>query len=131
MLDLTRLKLYCKDEYTKIENYDKALADNFEGWVIHHRLELTLDGDFAHSRDELLRMRMYYHRPYFELILLTRTEHARLHNKGKTFTSEHRCKLSDALKGRARSTEIRKKISEAKKAYWARRRLTESEDAVR
>ena len=31
-------KRYCKD-YENIENYDKALADNFKGWHCHHRLE--------------------------------------------------------------------------------------------
>ena len=29
---------YCKN-YENIENYDKALKDNFKGWEIHHRLE--------------------------------------------------------------------------------------------
>ena len=38
-----RLLEYCK-EYQKIENYELAKADNFKGWEIHHRLEITLDG---------------------------------------------------------------------------------------
>lgn len=29
---------YCED-YQDIENYDKALKDNFVGWECHHRLE--------------------------------------------------------------------------------------------
>lgn len=29
----------------KVENYEKAKADNFKGWDIHHRLEThTFDG---------------------------------------------------------------------------------------
>ena len=64
-----------------IENYDKALADEFKGWMLHHRLECTLDGEFAHSADELKRMGMYYNRPYYELIYLTHSEHSKLHYK--------------------------------------------------
>ena len=31
---------YCKDDLSKIENYELAKADNFKDWHIHHRLEL-------------------------------------------------------------------------------------------
>lgn len=73
---------YCKQgEFERIENYELAKADNFKGWDIHHRLELTLDGEYAHSKEDLIRLDMYYNRPYFELIFLTRTEHNKLHAK--------------------------------------------------
>lgn len=71
---------YCRiGEEVKIENYELAKADNFKGWDIHHRLELTLDGDFAHSKEDLIRLGMYYNRPYFELIFLRHNEHSKLH----------------------------------------------------
>ena len=36
---------YCSECETLIENYDKAKADNFKGWELHHRLETrTSDG---------------------------------------------------------------------------------------
>lgn len=57
---------YCKDDISKIENYDKAMADTAQTWALHHRLELTLDGEFAHTAEELKRLDMYYNRPYFE-----------------------------------------------------------------
>jgi len=73
---------YCRrGEESKIENYDLAKADNFEWWDIHHRLELTINGEYAHSKDELIRMDMYYDRPYYELIFLRHDEHAKLHSK--------------------------------------------------
>ena len=38
-------KRYCKD-YEKIENYQKALKDDFINWCCHHRLEThSLDGE--------------------------------------------------------------------------------------
>ena len=81
---------------------------------------------------------MYYNRPYYELIFLTKAEHNRLHKKDKclpddtkqrisnklkgikrgTMSEEHRRKLSESLKGKKRkpfSEESRRKMSEAAK----------------
>lgn len=74
-------KLYCKDDYTKIENYELAVNDKVNTWEIHHKLELTINGEYAHSKLELIRLNMYYNRPYYELIYLTTSEHAKLHGK--------------------------------------------------
>lgn len=100
------IRKFCKDDYTKIENYELAKADNFKDWCIHHRLELTLDNEYAKSREDLIRMGMYYNRPYFELIFLKRSEHQILHNKNRKvggwklqFTEEHRNKISESMKG--------------------------------
>ena len=118
-------KRFCK-EPENIENYEKALADNFKGWVCHHRKGIDI------PREKLLALGMYYNRPASELIFLTKSEHEILHNKGKQFSEEHKNKLSEAhkgkqfseehknkisetLKGKKRSKETRKKISEAKK----------------
>jgi hypothetical protein len=101
-----RLNTYCKDDITKIEKYDKALADNFKGWEIHHKLELTLAGEHACTKDDLIRMNMYYNRPYFELIFLTRSEHRQLHNN----TNYYKKQMSKAKKGHAVSSITRNKI---------------------
>lgn len=75
-------KSYVKDGRIElIENYELAKAENFIGWDIHHRLELTLDGEYAHSKEELIRLDMYYNRPYFELIWLPSSIHQTLHMK--------------------------------------------------
>ena len=58
MISERQAKRFCKDELFKIENYDKAIADTTHTWDLHHRLELTLDGEFAHSREELKRLGM-------------------------------------------------------------------------
>jgi hypothetical protein len=80
------LAMYCKD-YTKIENYEKAVEDKFVGWQLHHRLEThTSDGERRTvdiEFEELKALDMYYNRPPEELILMKTTEHRRLHLCGK------------------------------------------------
>ena len=75
MINTYRTKRYCKDDISKIENYEQAINDKENKWVCHHRLELTLDCEEALSRSELKRMNMYYHRPYFELIFMKDIDH--------------------------------------------------------
>ena len=123
-MELKYYKRYCKD-YENIENYDKALADNFKGWHCHHRLEThTSDGERREvdiSMEELKSSGMYYHRPSEELIFLTTREHNAFNkgrpgpNKGKKFSEEVRRKMAEAKKGKKLSEEHRKKLSEAHK----------------
>lgn len=101
-----RLESYCS-EYWKIENYELAKADNFKGWECHHRLELTINGEFAHTIEELIRLNMYYNRPHYELIFLTISEHRQLHHK----TDYYRNQMSKAKKGHTVSNEARIKMS--------------------
>ena len=138
MIDERRVRKYCRDELSKIENYDKAIADTTTTWHLHHRLELTLDGEFALTVSQLKMHDMYYNRPYYELIFLTPAEHIQLHSmnrseearrkisevkKGKHHTDEARQKMSEAAKHRSPiSDETRKKMSEAAKLRESRKR---------
>ena len=70
-----------KGDLPLIENYSLALADGFIGWDIHHRLEFTINGEVAVNRDTLIRLDMYFNRPYFELIFLKHSDHTRIHMK--------------------------------------------------
>lgn len=110
-------KFYCKD-YTNIENYEMAAADNFKGWHCHHRLEThNSDGERRPvdiTQKELIALDMYYNRPAEELIFLTVKEHNAF-KKGKRHTEEARRKLSEANKGKHFSEETRRRMSEAKK----------------
>ena len=109
---------YCRDDISKIENYDKAIADTTQTWHLHHRLELTLDGEFALTSEQLKMHDMYYHRPYYELIFLTKSEHMRLHMKDKCLHEDTKQRISDKLKGIKRgpmSEEHRRKLSESNK----------------
>ena len=139
-------KKYCSDDISKIENYEQAIADTTQTWVIHHQLELTLDGEPALTSKQLKMHDMYYHRPYYELIFLTDAEHRKLHMHmseetrkkmseakkgekhpfyGKHHTEENRRKISESLKGNGPwkgkhlSEETRRKMSEAKKRRCA------------
>ena len=113
MIDERRVRKYCRDDISKIENYEEAISDKNHTWHLHHRLELTLDGEFALTPEQLKMHDMYYNRPYYELIFLTPAEHARLHSMN--MSDETRRKISESLKGKQHSEERRKKISESLK----------------
>ena len=68
---------FCKDDISKIENYEEAINDNTQTWDCHHRTEIWWNC----TSQELIDNDCYYHRPAKELIFITHAEHARLHNK--------------------------------------------------
>lgn len=72
-------------------------------------------------------MDMYYNRPYFELIFLTKYEHQRIHAQNRS--DETRRKMSESRKGRlpwnknkTLSEEHRRKLREA----WARHKAAKN-----
>lgn len=84
MINRGAIYSYCKDDVTKIENFAEAVADRTSTWHCHHRLELTLNGEHARTKQELIRMGMYYNRPHYELILLRPDAHSKLHHSEGT-----------------------------------------------
>lgn len=143
---MSKYKRYCKN-IENVENYEKALADNFVGWCLHHRLQTwTSDGErrlVNISADELKSLGMYYNRPAEELLFMRVEDHISLHQKGKqgefkgrhhsvktkkrlskarrgmTFSKEWCDKLSEAHKGIQRSAVARDKTSKALKGrHW-------------
>ena len=119
-------KHYCKD-YENIENYQKAKADDFKNWEVHHRLEThNSDGErrlVDISKKELKALGMYYNRPAEELIFLTAKEHKSLHNKGE----------SNPNFGKHHSEESRKKMSESHKGKtsWNKGKHCSSEQKIK
>ena len=140
MINFRQTKKYCKEDISKIKNYDKAIADTTQTWVCHHRTEIWWNC----TAQDLIDNECYYHRKACELIFLTQAEHIRLHNQGKHHSDETRRKMSESLKGeknpfygKHHSEETRRKMSEAKKGKntWnkgmtasiaTRRKLSES-----
>ena len=108
MINFNNAKFFCKEDISKIENYDKAIADTTQVWHLHHRTEIWWNC----SKKELIENDCYYHRKACELIFLTPEEHIRLHNKRKALSDERCRKISESLKGHIVNVVTRKKISE-------------------
>ena len=121
MINFRNAKIFCKDDISLIENYDKAIADKEQIWDCHHRKGTIV------SRKELIKKNEYYNRPASELIFLTEYEHKSLHHKGnknwlgRHHSEETRRKMSEAqqgnknMLGKHHSEETRRKMSEAQK----------------
>ena len=135
MIDTYRAKRFCKEDISKIENYDKAISDDTQTWHCHHRTEIWWNC----SKKDLIANECYYNRKACELIFLTPAEHKSLHSKGKIVSEETKQKMSKAQKGKPRSKvsikkrsetvkgrhlseETRRKISEAMKKYNAKKK---------
>ena len=103
MINEKAVSKYCRDDLSKIENYEKAIADTTQTWVCHHRLELTLDGEPALTRKQLKMHDMYYHRPYYELIFLTDAEHRKLHMH---MSEETKRKMSESMKDKNKGKHL-------------------------
>lgn len=106
MIAENKVKKYCCEDFSLIENYDNAVKDTTQTWHCHHRLETEL----GLSQKDLIKRNLFVNRPASELIFLTETEHKRLHTSqrvgdknpmyGKSLTDEHKQKLSKSLKGK-------------------------------
>lgn len=108
-------KQYCRDDISKIENYREAVNSEVM-YDCHHRLELTIENEFAHTKDELIRFGMYYNRPYFELIFLPSQEHISLHSRSmpEGFRKKQGEKVTgegNGMFGKKHSQESREKMS--------------------
>lgn len=102
----------CKDNISLIENYEKAKADDFKGWVIHHRLEthkrnrktgmidIPRDSKEYISVGALKSFGLYFHRPANELIWMKFTDHNKLHHTGKYVSQRTRDLQGKLAKGR-------------------------------
>ena len=115
MINERQARKFCKEDLSKIKNYDKAIADMTQTWHCHHMTETWWNC----SKKDLIENECYYNRKACELIFLTPTEHMRLHNKGKNLSDETRKKISESLKGSQLTEEHRKNISEAQKGRSA------------
>ena len=125
MINVKKVQKYCKEDISKIENYEQAVNDTTQVWDLHHRTEIWWNC----SKKDLIDNECYYNRKACELIFLTHAEHTRIHNSGelnsmygKTHTEEARKKISESHKGKpawnkgkTMSEEFSRKMSEVKK----------------
>lgn len=118
MINERQAKKFCKEDISKIENYDKAMSDTTQTWHCHHRDEIRFlpSGMIAlRSTQELIENGRYYNCPANELIFLTKGEHMCIHQKNRSYSEETCKKLSEAHKGKKLSKDHRRKISESMK----------------
>ena len=111
MINEKQARKFCKEDLSKIKNYDLAIADTTQTWDLHHMTETWWNC----SAKELIENECYYHRKACELIFLTHAEHVRVHWKGKHHAEETKKKMSEAHIGKTHSEETRRKMSEARK----------------
>lgn len=112
MIKEKNVKMYCCDDISLIENYNEAINDKEQTWHCHHLNEDKF------SRNELIKLNMYYNRPANELIFLTLYEHNKLHKKfnnnflGKCHSDDTKRRISESHKGKCLSEEHKRKIKE-------------------
>ena len=111
-----RMKDYCSEPLSHIENYQEAMNDPTQTWVLHHRNEI--DNGVFRTPSELMADGMYWNRPASELIFLTRAMHNHIHlqnptsrakfhgnNAGKRLpphSSERKAKIRNALRDKCK-----------------------------
>ena len=120
MINVKEVQKYCKEDISKIKNYEAAMNDTTQVWHCHHMTETWWNC----SEKDLIENECYYNRKACELIFLTPAEHCRLHNKVRIFSEETRKKMSEAKKGehnpfygKTHNDKSRKKMTEAKKGH--------------
>lgn len=143
--DYKKLSRYCKDGIEKVENYDKAVSDTNNLWVLHHRDEIRIlpSGMVAiRTSNDLMDIGRYWHCPANELIFMLEKEHMAMHAHYQRVSPESRQKmrlaklgkpsarkfyspsmatrekLRVAQTGKRLSPETRRKISEANLRRW-------------
>lgn len=130
MISVKHAKLFCCEDISLIENYNKAIVDNSQIWECHHRLEIQ--GDVLISMQELIEQGLYYSRPACELIFLTKSEHSKLHADNQQPSARLKNSIANsgsnnAMYGKHHTQESKKKMAEAKKGntIWLGRKHTE------
>ena len=102
-----RVKKYCKDDISLIENYEQAINDKTQIWHCHHRGEILACGRY--TPNDLKKFGLYWGRPASELIFLTKSEHKSLHMRGTSYFKGR--KLTEDAKNKIRLSNIGKKHS--------------------
>lgn len=118
MVSAIQATIYCSEDISNIENYEKAVADTTQVWECHHRLETHDENGNIRSESispKVLKEKgLYKKRPASELIFLSKKDHHDLHNKykkgiwkkgegpnkGKHFSEEWKANIAKAAKDR-------------------------------
>ncbi len=122
-------KKFCCEDISLIENYQNALADDKEIWECHHRLEIH--GNIVLSVNDLKNQDLYYNRPAYELIFLSKKDHKQLHANNRTTETKLKAANSNRHKrGKYNiSTETHEKMAKLCKERVPHLGYTHSEES--
>ena len=107
MICKNRVKQFCSEDISLIENYQEAINDTTQTWQCHHRLEIELNK----SGNELINMNLYYNRPASELIFLTEKNHKSLHYKSGMSNFSTKYGKDNPMYSKHHSEETKQKMS--------------------
>lgn len=105
MISEKQAKRYCREDISKIGNYEEAVNDKEHKWDCHHCFEKFWWWET--SPKDLKEQGMYYNRPASELIFLSASDHRTLHTKGRECSEETKRKLSEINKNRSKEISLR------------------------
>ena len=97
MICESQTRKYCCEDISKIENYDKAIADSTQMWECHHKAEILPCGKY--SIEDLEKFDLYWKQPADRLIFLDGTCHRQMHAIGRKHSKETCEKISKAHQG--------------------------------
>ena len=82
MVNRYKVKKYCCDDISQIQNYKEAVEDTDNMWALHHKMELIVTGAVCDAtKQDLIDWNIYYDRPADELMFIKDSEHKKLHRK--------------------------------------------------
>lgn len=130
----SRVKRFCCEDISLIENYEIAINDDKNSYHCHHRLEThNADGtkkekDEQLSIEQLIEMGLYYRRPASELIFLTPSEHSKVHGSHVlgmhwTLSDETRKKISKASMENKKGLGNKSRIGQKQSAEEIEKRM--------
>lgn len=122
MINEYTAKRYCKDDISKIENYENAV-DDVETWDCHHRDEIRIlqSGMIViRSAEDLIENNRYFNCPANELIFIRHNEHTSLHLKYPNCARNVKLQqMRSAKKGKKLTNSTKNKISIGTKLGFA------------
>ena len=113
MINESQARKYCKEDISKIKNYDLAIADITQTWHCHHTDETRKKISEVHKGKPGFWKGMHLSEETKK-----KKSEAMKGKKRKPASDERRKKISEALNNRTFTEEHRRKLREASRRKW-------------